>query len=174
MATFDINEISEMSGLSIGQIEQAIHRGQLLLQGEGGRGHARQFSEVDAFHFCLIGELRRFGVDWKSIVGSTAFPWPIAEDLFEIRKMGPLLLTPMVSRRGEDAPKMLDINPVKSKQIMRELRDSGAVAGVVIDASEIVTRIEIFARRRKKLTRDSQVRIQQRRPKVDTYSAQER
>jgi hypothetical protein len=174
MATFDINEISEMSGLSIGQIEQAIHRGQLPVQGEGGRGHARQFSELDAFNFCLMAEVRRLGIDWKTIAGSTAFQFPIAENLFEIRKMGFFLLTPMVSRRGEDAPKMLDINPVKSKQITGDLRTSKAVSGVVIDAGEIVRRIEIFVRRRQKMTRDSQARTQQRRPKVDTHSAQER
>jgi hypothetical protein len=162
MATFDINEISEMSGLSIGQIEQAIHRGQLPVQGEGGRGHARQFSVADAFNFCFIAEVRRLGIDWKTIAGSTAFQWPIAEDVFEIRKTDFILLTPMLNRRTavQDAPKKFDITWVKPKQITGDLRASKSGACVLVDASEIVTRIEIFARRHKKLTRDSQVRTQ--------------
>jgi hypothetical protein len=155
MATFEIAEISDMSRLTTGQIEQTISR--LKMPVEGVRnGLARQFSEMDAFHFCFIAEVRRLGIDWKIIVGSTATPWPIAENLFEIRKIGFYLLTPMIGRDGEDAPKMLDINPVKPKQITGDLRYSKAVAGVVIDAGEIVRRIEIFVRRRQKMTRDSQ------------------
>jgi hypothetical protein len=155
MAKFDIQEISDMSGLTIGQIEQAIHRFKMPVQ-EVRNGLAREFSELDAFNFCFIAEVRRLGSDWKIIAGSTALPYPFAEDLFEIRKIGFFLLTPMISRHGEDAPKMLDITPVKSKQITAQLRASKAVAGVVIDAGEIVRRIEIFVRRRQKMTRDSQ------------------
>jgi hypothetical protein len=176
MATFEITEIREMSGLSIGQIEQAISRERLPVQGEGRRGHARQFSVADAFNFCVIGEMRRLGIEWKRIVGSTAFPWPIAgADVFEIRKTDFFLLTPMLRRHvvSKDAAKKLDITPVKPKQITGDLRASKAGAGILIDASEIAKRIEIFVRRRQKMTRDIPARTQQRRPEVDTYSAQE-
>jgi hypothetical protein len=150
MRTFEITEISDMSGLSIPQIEQAISRGRLPVQGEAGPGRARQFSTTDAFNFCVIGEMRRLGIDWKRIIGSTAFPWPM-EDLFDIGKTEFFLLTPMLDNHrtgSEDAPKKLDINKVTPKDMAVHLRVVKAGAGVVLDASEITKRIEAFARRR--------------------------
>jgi hypothetical protein len=148
MRNFEIAEISEMSGLSIPQIEQAISRERLPVQGEGGKGRPRQFSPSDAFTFCVIGEMRRLGIDWKRIIGSTAFPWPIA-DVFEIGKTEFFLLTPMLdSHRTEDVPKKLDISPVTLKSVARNLRELKTGAGVLIDASAIAKHIETFARRR--------------------------
>jgi hypothetical protein len=138
MRTFEIAEISEMSRLSIPQIEQAISRERLPVQGEGRRGRPRQFSAADAFTFCVIGEMRRLGIDWRRIIGSTAFPWPIA-DVFEGEFV---LLTPMAN--GES----FDISPVTPDDMAGHLRTFKADAGVLIDASAIAKRIETFARRR--------------------------
>jgi hypothetical protein len=146
MRTFEIAEISEMSRLSIPQIEQAISRERLPVQGEGRRGRPRQFSAADAFTFCVIGEMRRLGIDWKRIIGSTAFPWPIAD---EIDKMEFLLLTPMLdNHRTASEPKKLDINPVTPQEMAVDFRAFKAGAGVLIDARAIAKRIETFARRR--------------------------
>jgi hypothetical protein len=142
MTTFDIQEISDMSGLTIGQIEQAISRLKMPVQGVRN-GLARQFSEVDAFNFCFIAEVRRLGIDWKRIIGSTAFPWPV-EDPFEIPKTELLLLTPMLDSRreaSEDAPKKLDISLVTPDDIAGHLRALKTGVGVVVDASEIAKRI---------------------------------
>jgi hypothetical protein len=148
MRNFEIAEISEMSGLSIPQIEQAISRERLPVQGEGRKGRPRQFSAADAFTFCVIGEMRRLGIDWKRIIGSTAFPWPIA-NVFEINKMEFFLLTPMLdNRRTASEPKSLDINLVTPQDMAADLRAFKAGAGVLIDASAIAKRIETFARRR--------------------------
>ena len=150
MRTFEIVEISFMSGLTIGQIEQAISRERMPVQGEIRKGHARQFSTVDAFNFCVIGEMRRLGIDWKRIIGSTAFPWPIA-DLFEIGKTEFFLLTPMLGNHrtaSEHAPKKLDISLITPEDMAGHLRAFKAGAGVLIDASEIAKRIDNFSRRR--------------------------
>jgi hypothetical protein len=135
MRTFEIAEISEMSGLSIPQIEQAISREELPVE---GKGRPRQFSVADAFTFCVIGEMRRLGIDWR-IVGSIAFPWPI-DDVFEIRKSEFLLLTPMANGK-------FDISRVTQHDMAGHLRAFKAGAGVLIDASSIAKRIETFARR---------------------------
>jgi hypothetical protein len=133
MATFEIAEISEMSGLTNGQIEQAISRGKLPVQ-EVRNGLARQFSELDAFNFCLIAELRRLGIDWKRVIGSTAFSWP-DEDPFEIGKTEYLLLTPIPESEK------LDISLITLDDMAGALRVLKAGAGVVVDASEIAKRI---------------------------------
>jgi hypothetical protein len=150
MRTFEIAEISQMSGLTIPQIEQAISRERVPVQGEIRKGHARQFSVADAFNFCIFGEMRRLGIDWKRIIGSTVFPWPI-EDLFEIGKTEFFLLTPMLGNHrtpSEDAPKKLDISLVTPEDMAGHLRAFKAGAGVLVDASEIAKRIGAFARRR--------------------------
>jgi hypothetical protein len=150
MRTFEIAEISEISGLSIPQIEQAISRERLPVQGEGGKGRPRQFSAADAFTFCVIGKMRRLGIDWQRIIGSTAFPWPIA-DVFEIDEMEFFLLTPMLDNHrtaSEDVPKKLDISLVTPQDMAGHLRAFKAGAGVLIDASAIAKRIKTFARRR--------------------------
>jgi hypothetical protein len=138
MRNFDISEISEMSGLSVPQIEQAISREELRVQ---GKGRPRQFLPADAFTFCVVGEMRRLGIDWRRIVGSTAFPWPI-DDVFEIRKNQFFLLTPMAN--GE----FFDISPVTLSESAHRLRALKAGAGVLIDRSSIAKRIDAFARRR--------------------------
>src|SRR5262245_25417205 len=91
MRTFGIAEIAELSGLSIAQIGQAISREGMEVK---GKGRPRQFEPVDAFNFCVFGVMRRLGIDWKRVVGSTAFPWPIS-DPFEIDETQFVLLTPM-------------------------------------------------------------------------------
>jgi hypothetical protein len=149
MRTFEIAEISEMSGLSIPQIEQAISRERLPVQGGGGKGRPRQFSAADAFIFCVIGEMRRLGIDWKRIIGSTAFPWPIA-DVFEIDEMEFFLLTPMLDNHrtaSEDVPKKWDISLATPQDMAGHLRAFKAGAGVLIDASAIAKRVQTVARR---------------------------
>jgi hypothetical protein len=144
--TFEIAEIKEMSGLSIPQIEQAISRERLPVQGEGSPGRARQFSVADAFNFCVIGEMRRLGIDWKRVIGSTAMPWP-TEDVFEIDKQEFFLLTPMLGNHrtaSEDAPKNWEINLVPPDELLGYLRAYKARAAVVLDASEIAKHIETF------------------------------
>jgi hypothetical protein len=150
MRSFEIAEIREMSGLSIPQIEQAISRERLPVQGEGRPGRPRQFSVADAFNFCVIGEMRRLGIDWKRVIGSTAFPWPTT-DVFEVDKQEFFLLTPMLDNHrtaSEDVPKKWDINRVTPDEMAGYLRAFKARAAVVLDASEIAKHIEIFARRR--------------------------
>jgi|SRR6516165_4598382 hypothetical protein len=136
MRTFEIVEISNMSGLSIGQIEQAISREKLPVQ---GKGRPRQFLRQDAFNFCLIGEMRKLGIDWKRIVGSTAIPWPVP-DVFELDGNHFLLLAPMPDGN-------LDMNITTADDILRDLRALKASGGILIDASVIAKRIEVFARR---------------------------
>jgi hypothetical protein len=144
MRTFELPEISQISGLSTGQIEQAISRNRLQLQGEGRPGRARQFSPMDAFMICILGELRRLGLDWKCIVGSTAFPWPI-DDLFKIDKMEFFLLTPIPDQR-RGVPKKFEISLVTPEDFAGHLRAYKAGAGVLIDASVIAKRIKAFAK----------------------------
>jgi hypothetical protein len=141
MTTFDIQEIRDMSGLTIGQIEQAISRGKLPVQ-DVRNGLARQFSVVDAFNFCVIGEMRRLGIDWKRVIGSTAFPWPVT-DVFEVDKQEFFLLTQMPDnhRRASEDVKQWDINPVTPDEMLGYLRAYKARAGVVLDASEIAKHI---------------------------------
>src|SRR5262249_23674296 len=136
--TFEIAEITELSGLSIPQIEQAISREGIEVR---GRGRPRQFLDWDAFMFCLIGDLRRLGIDWKRIQGSTAFPWPI-DDLSEIDKTHFLLLTPM----ADDA---FEVTPAMPDQIAKDLKSFNTTVGILIDASAIKKRIETFARKRR-------------------------
>jgi len=139
MSTFEIAEIKRLSGLSIGTIEQAISREGIEVR---GRGRPRQFLDWDAFMFCLIGDLRRLGIDWKRIQGSTAFPWPI-DDLSEIDKIPFLLLTPTAD---DDA---FEVTPVMPGQIAKDLKSFNATAGILIDAIAIKKRIEVFARKRR-------------------------
>ena len=131
-----------MSGLTIPQIEQAISRERLPVQGEGSPGRARKFSVVDAFDFCVIAEMRRLGVDWKRVIGSTAFPWPVT-DVFEVDRQEFFLLTPMPDnhRRASEDVKQWDINPVTPDEMLGYLRAYKARAGVVLDASEIAKHI---------------------------------
>lgn len=139
MSTFGIAEIAKLSGLSIPQIEQAISREGMDVK---GKGRPRQFEQADAFNFCVIGEMRRLGIDWKrSIVGSTAFPWPIS-DAIEIKEPQFFLLTPL----GDGS---FDIDLVLPDQIERHLKSFKASAGILIDASAIAKRIEVFARKRR-------------------------
>jgi hypothetical protein len=139
MTKFTITEIAKLAGLSIPQIEQAISR-----EGVGvkGTGRPRQFEMEDAFNFCVIGAMRRAGIDWKrSIVGSTAFPWPI-DNASEI-ETDFFLLTPMTNKS------YFDISPVVPKDISEHLKSMKASIGILIDASAIKKRIEAFARKRK-------------------------
>jgi hypothetical protein len=138
MSTFEIAEITKLSGLSIPQIEQAISRERI---GVRGRGRPRQFLDWDAFIFCLIGDLRRLGIDWKRIQGSTAFPWPI-DDLSEIDQTHFLLLTPT-------ADDTFEVTPVMPDEIAKDLKSFNATAGILIDAIAIKKRIETFARKRR-------------------------
>jgi hypothetical protein len=137
MGTFEIAEITKLSGLSIPQIEQAISRERIEVR---GRGRPRQFLDWDAFMFCLIGDLRRLGIDWKRIQGSTAFPWPI-DDLSEIDNF--LLLTPTAD---DDA---FEVTPVMPDEIAKDLKSFNATAGILIDAIAIKKRIETFVRKRR-------------------------
>jgi hypothetical protein len=137
--TFEIAEITELSGLSIPQIEQAISREGIEVR---GRGRPRQFLDWDAFMFCLIGDLRHLGIDWKRIQGSTAFPWPI-DDLSEIDKTHFLLLTPTAD---DDA---FEVSPVMPDQIAKDLKSFNTTVGILIDAGAIKKRIETFARKRR-------------------------
>ena len=137
MRTFEIAEIKKLSGLSIPQIEQAISRERIEVR---GRGRPRQFLDGDAFMFCLIGDLRGLGIDWKRIQGSTAFPWPI-DDLSEIDNF--LLLTPTADG---DA---FEVTPVMHDEIAKDLKSFNATAGILIDAIAIKERIETFARKRR-------------------------
>jgi hypothetical protein len=134
MRTFDITEIRDMSGLTIGQIEQAISREKIFVQ---GKGRPRQFLPEDAFTFCIIGEMRKLGVDWKRIVGSTAFPWPVSEVLEGDQFF---LLTPL-------SDGSLDIIPTTVDEILRDLRAAKASGAILIDAAVIAKRIETFARK---------------------------
>jgi hypothetical protein len=132
MRTFDIYEIAEMSDLTVGQIEQAISREQLPIEGEG---RPRKFTRGDAFTFCVIGEMRRLGIDWKKIIGSTRFPWPIAlASVFELDENQFFLLTPI--------KEYLDINLTTTGDILRDLRAFKAIGAILIDASVITRRIE--------------------------------
>jgi hypothetical protein len=138
MSTFGIAEIAELSGLSIRQIEQAISREGMEVK---GKWRPRQFERADAFSFCVIGAMRRLGIDWKrSVVGSTAFPWPIS-DPFEINEQF-FLLTPL-------ADGSFDIDLVRPKRIVEHLKSVKASAGILIDANAIAKRIETFARKRR-------------------------
>ena len=104
---------------------------------------------MDAFDFCVIAEMRRLGVDWKRVIGSTAFPWPVT-DVFEVDRQEFFLLTPMPDnhRRASEDVKQWDINPVTPDEMLGYLRAYKARSGVVLDASEIAKHIETFARRR--------------------------
>jgi hypothetical protein len=139
MRTFDITQISELSGLTTGQIEQAISREQLEVEGQG---RPRKFTANDAFTFCLIGELRALGLDWKRIVGSTSFPWPLdVADVFELDGNQFFLLRPISG--------YLDISLTTTDDILRDLRAFKASGAILIDASAIARRVEkTFARRR--------------------------
>jgi hypothetical protein len=140
MRTFDIAQIAEMSGLTIPQIEAAISREKLQVQGKGERGRPRPFSAEDAFTFCVISEMRKLGVDWKRIVGSTAFPWPVSEVLDGDQFF---LLTPL-------SDGSLDLNRTTPKKILNVLRKQYKASGaIVIDGGAIARRIEAFARRTK-------------------------
>jgi hypothetical protein len=139
MTKFTITEIAGLSGLSIPQIEQAISR-----EGVGvkGKGRPRQFEMEDAFTFCVIGAMRRAGIDWRrSIVGSTAFPWPI-DKASEI-DTDFVLLTPMTNNS------YFDISPMAPEDISEHLKSVKSNIGILIDASAIKKRIEAFARKRK-------------------------
>jgi hypothetical protein len=92
--------------------------------------------------FCLIGDLRRLGIDWKRIQGSTAFPWPI-DDFSEIDKTPFLLLTPTAD---DD---VFEVTSVMPDQIAKDLKSFNATVGIMIDASAIKKRIEAFARKRR-------------------------
>jgi hypothetical protein len=132
MSTFGIAEIAKLSGLSIRQIEQAISREGMEVK---GKGRPRQFERADAFNFCVIGAMRRLGIDWKrSVVGSTAFPWPI-DDPSEIDKIQFLLLTPTADG---DA---FDVNPVTRDEIAKDLKSCNTTVGILIDVSAIKKRI---------------------------------
>jgi hypothetical protein len=146
MTTFDIQEIRDMSGLTIGQIEQAISRGKLPVQ-DVRNGLARQFSVVDAFNFCVIGEMRRLGIDWKRVIGSTALPWPVT-DVFEVEKKEIFLLTPMHNnhRTASGDAKHWNIELIRPDEMLGYLRAYKARAGVVLDASKIAEHIDAFAR----------------------------
>ena len=137
MRTFGIAEIAELSRLSIPQIEQAISREGMDVK---GKGRPRQFEPADAFNFCVIGAMRRLGIDWKRVVGSTAFPWPIS-DPFEIKENHFVLLTLM-------ADDTFDIDIVAPNQIKKQLKTFKASAGILIDANAIAKHIETFARKR--------------------------
>jgi hypothetical protein len=139
MSTFGIAEIAKLSGLSIRQVEQAISREGMQVK---GKGRPRQFETADAFNFCVIGAMRRLGIDWKrSVVGSTAFPWPIS-DAIEINEEF-FLLTPL------DDDGSFDIDLVRPKQIVERLKSFKTSAGILIDANAIAKRIETFARKRR-------------------------
>jgi hypothetical protein len=139
MRTFDIAQIAEMSGLSVPQIEAAISREKLPVQGKAEKGRARQFLAEDAFTFCIIGEMRKLGIDWKRIVGSTAFQWPIRDVLDGYQFF---LLTPL----SDDS---LDITVTTAGKILRDLRSYKALGAILIDGGAIAKRIEAFARRTK-------------------------
>jgi len=139
MDTFGIAEIAELSGLTIPQIEQGISREGIEVR---GRGRPRQFLDWDAFMFCLFGDLRRLGIDWKRIHGSTAFPWPI-DDLSEIDKTPFLLLTPTADN---DA---FEVTSSMPNQIAKDLKSFKTTVGILIDASVIKKSIETFARKRR-------------------------
>ena len=138
MDTFGIAEIAELSGLTIPQIEQGISRERIEVR---GKGRPRQFLPRDAFTFCVIGEMRRLGIDWGRIEGSTAGPWPI-DDPFEIDRTLFLLLTP--ASNGS-----LDLTYVTHGQIAKHLKSFKASGGILIDASAIARRIETFARKQR-------------------------
>jgi hypothetical protein len=139
MSTFGIAEIAKLSGLSIRQVEQAISREGMQVK---GKGRPRQFETADAFNFCVIGAMRRLGIDWKrSVVGSTAFPWPIS-DAIEINEEF-FLLTPL------DDDGSFDIDLVRPKQIVERLKSFKTSAGILIDANAIAKRIETFAMKRR-------------------------
>jgi hypothetical protein len=138
MDTFGIAEIAELSGLTIPQIEQGISREGIEVR---GRGRPRRFLPRDAFIFCVIGEMRRLGIDWGRIEGSTAVPWPI-DDPFQIDRTQFLLLTPMANGG-------LDPTYVTGAQIAKHLKSFKTSGGILINASAIAKRIETFARKRR-------------------------
>jgi hypothetical protein len=139
MSTFGIAEIAKLSGLSISQVEQAISREGIDVQ---GKGRPREFLAMDAIMFCLIGELRRrLGIDWRRIRGSTAFPWPI-DDLSEIDKTHFLLLTPTPGGG-------FNVSPATPDQITKNLKSFGATVGILIDVRAIKKRVETFSQKRR-------------------------
>ena len=139
MRTFSITQIAEMSSLTIGQIEQAFSRHELSVRGKVGKNRAREFLAEDAFSFCIIGEMRKLGIDWKRIVGSTAHPWPVA-DVLDGNQF--FLLTPM-------SDGYLDFSVTTASKILRNLRAYKASGAILIDGGAIARRIEAFAKRTK-------------------------
>jgi hypothetical protein len=87
--------------------------------------------------------MRGVGVDWRRIIGSTSFPWPIAAaEVFELDGNQFFLLTPMANG-------YLNISLTTTDDILRDLRAFKASGAILIDASAIARRIEkTFARRR--------------------------
>ena len=66
--------------------------------------------------------MRRLGIDWKRVVGSTAFPWPIS-DPFEIKENQFVILKLM-------ADDTFDIDIVAPNQIKKQLKTFKASAGI--------------------------------------------
>lgn len=67
----DISSVSRISGLTRGQIDQAISRWAITPQSKSARGTARRFSPSDVFAFAIVGELKRIDL-----------PWPVIRDLY--------------------------------------------------------------------------------------------
>lgn len=81
----NIHTVSELSGLSRGQIDQLISRWGVTPHGKARPGGAREFTLADCFAFCVAGHAARMGVSQpgiRDIIGALPMP-KLSRDTFE-------------------------------------------------------------------------------------------
>jgi len=62
---FSIDEVADLSGLTVGQIEQAISRWGIGIWARPEPGLARRFLPADLFTLIAVSELLKLGLGWR-------------------------------------------------------------------------------------------------------------
>jgi hypothetical protein len=144
-----INEVSVMSGLSRGQIDQLISRHRIHLHAKPRFGAAREFTPADAFMIALAGQLRAMGVKNENISSAVASIMPrVDPDTFEQLEIYPDRAAleaagePVYALVAKNEQDEMATEFVRQSNLDKELRKLGRGAGIVVCASLIASTIE--------------------------------
>lgn len=139
----DISSVSRISGLTRGQIDQAISRWTITPHARSEPGKPRRFTAADCFKFAVVGELHRMGLAWPAIreaVWAATLTPEVDPETFE-----QIEIFPGASRFVEAVLVIRNFNQdelPEARFVERaDLPKIGSEATIVLPASKIASRI---------------------------------
>lgn len=144
-----IQNLSTMSGLTRGQIDQLISRHGIELHSKPPAGAARNFTPADSFLISLAGELHRVGLRNKEIASAVASIIPEVDpntfrqtEIYPGRASLEAAGEPVfaIIVKGKDGNTVTEFS--RQSDLYRKLGEIGAGTGIVVSASLIANTIE--------------------------------